>query len=141
MASEWHKVGALCGVTAEVLTVIREDTSDTTRCCCRMFESWLEKAPGTGNKPRTWSTLLKAVQSGYGAATEEGIEAELRSLKSEKEELAGNLVGEVSAGPLEQAGTTQEKVSMYWSGSHVVCVLPCDVLESAFVVLGTSQFV
>ena len=100
MASEWHTVGVLCGVTAEVLRVIREDASDTTRRCCRMFESWLEKAPGTGNKPRTWSTLLEAVQSGYGAATREGIEAELRSLRSEGE------------GP---AGTTQDKVMLHWS--------------------------
>ena len=100
MASEWHKVGVLCGVTVEVLRVIREDTSDTTRRCCRMFESWMEKTPGTGNKPRTWSTLLEAVQSGYGAATREGIEAELRSLRSEGEGLAR---------------TTQDKVGMHWS--------------------------
>ena len=88
MASEWHKVGVLCGVTAEVLRVIQEDASDTTRRCCRMFESWLEKAPGTGNKPRTWSTLLEAVQSGYGAATRVGIEAQLKLLRSEGEVLA-----------------------------------------------------
>ena len=100
MASEWHKVGVLCGVTVEVLKVIREDASDTTRRCSRMFESWLERAPGTGNKPRTWSTLLEAVQSGYGAATREGIEAELRSLKLEEE---------------VPAGTIRDKVSMHWS--------------------------
>ena len=100
MASEWHTVGVLCGVTTEVLRVIREDTSDTTRRCYRMFESWLKKASGTGNKSRTWSTLLEAVQSGYGAATREGIEAELKSLRSE---------GEVPT------GTTQDKVSMHWS--------------------------
>ena len=100
MASEWHTVGVLCGVTAEMLRVIQEDVSDTTRRCSRMFESWLEKAPGTGNKPRTWSTLLDAVQSGYGAATRECIETELRSLRSEGERLAG---------------TTQDKVGMHWS--------------------------
>ena len=119
MASEWHTVGVLCGVTAEVLRVIREDTSDTTRRCCQMFESWLKKAPGTGNKPRTWSTLLEAVQSGYGTATREGIEADLRPLRSEGE------------GPAE---TTRDEVGM-------VCVLLCDVLESAVIVLGASQLV
>ena len=100
MASEWHTVGVLCGVSAEVLRVIREDDRDTTRCCSRMFESWLEKAPGTGNRPRAWSTLLEAVQSGYGAATREGIEAELLSWKPEGEGLAG---------------TTRDKVSMHCS--------------------------
>ena len=100
MASKWHRVGVLCGVSVEVLSVIREDASDTTSRCSQMFESWLEKAPGTGNRPRTWSTLLEAVQSGYGAATSESIEAELRSWKPEGE------------GP---AGTTRDKVSMHWS--------------------------
>ena len=100
MASEWHSVGVLCGVTVEVLRVIQKDASDTTSHCRRMFESWLEKAPGTGNKPRTWCTLLEAVQSGYGAATREGIEAELRSLKLEEE---------------VPAGTTRGKVGMHWS--------------------------
>ena len=98
IASEWHTVGVLCGVTAEVVRVIREDDSSTTRRCCRMFESWMKKAPGTGNKPRTWSTLLEAVQSGYGTATRERIEAELRSLRLEEE------------GP---AGTARDKVSMH----------------------------
>ena len=46
------------------------------------------------------STLLEAVQSGHGAATREGIEAELRLLKLEGE------------GP---AGATQGKVGMHWS--------------------------
>ena len=100
MASEWHKVGVLCGVTTEVLRVIQKDASDTTSRCCRMFESWLEKTTGTGNKPRTWSTLLEAVQSGYGAATRESIEAQLKSLRSEGE------------GPAE---TTRDKVGMHWS--------------------------
>ena len=46
------------------------------------------------------STLLEVGQSGHGAATRKGVEAELLLLKSEGE------------GP---AGTTQEKVSMHCS--------------------------
>ena len=44
------------------------------------------------------STLMKVVQSTNGAATREGIEAELRSLKFERK------------GP---AGTVRDKVSMH----------------------------
>ena len=42
------------------------------------------------------STLLEGGQSGHGAATREGIEAELRLLKSEGEEPAGTTQGKVS---------------------------------------------
>ena len=48
------------------------------------------------------STLLDAGRSGHVAATREGIEAELRSLRSK---------GEVPA------GTTRDKVGMHWSES------------------------
>ena len=46
----------------------------------------------------TCAPQLEAVQSGFGAATGEGIEAELRSGKPEGEGLAG---------------TTRDKVSMH----------------------------
>ena len=46
------------------------------------------------------STLPEVGQSGYGAATREGVEAELKSLKSEWE---------------VPAGTTRDKVGMNWS--------------------------
>ena len=46
------------------------------------------------------STLLEMGRCGSGAATREGVEVELRSLKSEWE---------------RPAGTTRDKVSMHWS--------------------------
>ena len=96
MASEWYTVGVLCGVTVEKLRVIEKDASDTTGRCSRMFESWLLKAHGTGNMPRTWATLLEAVQSGYGAAIKEDIEADLRSWNPEGERLAATTGDKVS---------------------------------------------
>ena len=96
MASEWYTVGVLCGVTVEKLRVIEKDASDTTGRCSRMFESWLVKEHGTGKMPRTWATLLEAVQSGYGAAIKEGIEADLRSWNPEGERLAGTTGDKVS---------------------------------------------
>ena len=51
-------------------------------------------------RTRTCATQLEVVQSGFGAVTGEGIEAELRSGKPEGEGLPG---------------TIRDKVSMHWS--------------------------
>ena len=51
-------------------------------------------------RARTCATQLEVVQSGFGAATGEGIEVELWLGKPEGEGLAG---------------TTQDKVGMHWS--------------------------
>ena len=51
-------------------------------------------------RARTCATQLEAVQSGFGAATREGIEAELWLGKPEGEGLAG---------------TTRSRVSVHWS--------------------------
>ena len=96
MSSKWHKVGILCGLTAQVLSAIQADNpANSEKCCSLMFESWLQKKPGGGDKPRTWATLLEAVQTCCKGATRESIEAELLLLDKHSE---GDVSDEVSIG-------------------------------------------
>ena len=80
MAALWFPVGAQCGINKDVLcTIGKEFTGNPQSCCTRMFESWLQNTPGTGDMLRIWATVLEAVRMYYGEIVTECITAELQS--------------------------------------------------------------
>ena len=81
----WTPVGLQCGISADILrTICKEFPANTQTCCTRMFESWLQNTPGTGDMPRTWATVLEAVRIYYGEVVSDHITAELQSPAVEK---------------------------------------------------------
>ena len=87
IAKEWHRVGMYCEITLENLEVIKTDAVNPIDCCSQMFEMWLRKAPGTGDKLRTWDTLLYAVQMGHGQQASEDIQLVLEQATATKDKV------------------------------------------------------
>ena len=50
------------------------ESNDLELCCLEMFEYWLKEARGTGESPRTWSTILSAVGDCLGHDIADNIE-------------------------------------------------------------------
>jgi hypothetical protein len=61
----WHLIGQLLGIQEVVLSEIEEEArkgrSVVSKQACEMFQLWLERAEGTGDEERSWSTILKAL--------------------------------------------------------------------------------
>ena len=99
VSSRWDYVGLQLGMTPERLKVIeREQFVKMEDCCTAMFREWLQGAPGTGIKKRSWEIVLRAVESGHGTTAEEEI---------------GKGLKEVSAQPDYKAVGISDKVRTY----------------------------
>ena len=61
----WYTVGLQLGISQYNLETIQTNKS-TSHCFREMFSSWLNGEQHTGNKPRTWETLLQAVAAVFG---------------------------------------------------------------------------
>ena len=61
----WYNVGLQLGISEYKLATIQTNKS-TCQCCREMFLSWLKGEQHTGNKLRTWETLLQAVAAVFG---------------------------------------------------------------------------
>ena len=69
--SEWKMFGLFLGVEASTLDNIEASRSHEGVSVCMMYlvRQWLRNDSGTGNKPRTWETVVKAVNdTGSGFA-------------------------------------------------------------------------
>ena len=53
------------------------ESHDVKLCCLEMFECWLQGSRGTGGSPRTWSTVLSAVEDSLGCDVTDSIERAL----------------------------------------------------------------
>ena len=81
VSSRWDHVGLQLGMTPERLKVIeREQFMKMEDCCIAMFREWLQGAPGTGIKKRSWEVVLCAVESGHGTTAEEEIRKGLKEV-------------------------------------------------------------
>ena len=63
--------------TAILKTFKATESHDLKLCCLEMFECWLEGSRGTGESPRTWSTVLSAVGDCLGHDAADSIERAL----------------------------------------------------------------
>ena len=53
------------------------ESHDAKLCCLEMFECWLQESRRTGESPRTWSTVLYAVEDCLGRDVADNIERAL----------------------------------------------------------------
>ena len=83
---QWDHVGLQLGVTPERLKVIEREKMED--CCTAMFREWLQGAPGTGIKKRSWEVVLCAVESGHGTTAEEEIRNGLKEVDAQPDTAA-----------------------------------------------------
>ena len=78
-AHEWLNIGVYLGMDVAILKDCKATESiDLKLCCLEMYEHWLQESKGTGEKPRTWSTVLSAVKASVGHNAAESIEMGLK---------------------------------------------------------------
>ena len=78
IAQEWLLIGVHLGMEVALLKTFKATEShDVKLCCLEMFECWLQESKGTGDSPRTWSTVLSAVEDSLGCDVADSIERAL----------------------------------------------------------------
>ena len=78
VAHKWHQLGVHLGMNVAILKTFKvTESHDVKLCCLEMFECWLEGSRGTGESPRTWSTVLSAVGDCLGCDVADSIERAL----------------------------------------------------------------
>ena len=68
IALDWYSVGLHLEIEVLTLQIIEADVHPPSveRCCRTMFTRWLSHDEGTGEAPRLWRTVLKALKNvGY----------------------------------------------------------------------------
>lgn len=78
VAQEWVQIGVHLGMEAAILKTMKPTEShDLKLCCLEMFECWLQESRGTGESPRTWSSVFSAVGDCIGHDVADGVERAL----------------------------------------------------------------
>ena len=64
VAAEWYKLGIVLKVETYVLNNITVNSvqQGVEKCCMDLFMRWLRGDKGTGSLPRTWDTIITAVE-------------------------------------------------------------------------------
>ena len=74
----WEEVGKALEVEHAVLNTVRYNEQRANRRALELFSLWSQSAVGTGSLPRTWLSLLAAVETAVGPKERERIEADLQ---------------------------------------------------------------
>ena len=77
-AAQWVAVADYLEVSYEKRAAIAASERGRVEVCCReLFNQWLQQLKGTGESPRTWSTVLSAVGDCLGCNVADNIERAL----------------------------------------------------------------
>ena len=66
VAGKWFITGLQLDITSDTLDAIRTPNGSNREHCLEMFKCWLAGEQGCGGLPRTWSSVLHAVENGCG---------------------------------------------------------------------------
>ena len=66
VASKWFATGLQLDIQPDVLDAIKTPNGSNNDHCREMFKCWLAGQQGCGNLPRTWSSVLQAVENSCG---------------------------------------------------------------------------
>lgn len=78
MAARWYEVGLSLGVEPSVLDTIKANHPGDVEGACRdLLCRWLSRGTGTGEQPREWMSILKAIKETIGESTAEEIERDI----------------------------------------------------------------
>ena len=74
------ELGKALGVKHAVLYTVRRSEQRDDGCALELLALWSQSAADTGSQPRTWHSLLAAVEIVIGCREREKVEAELNTL-------------------------------------------------------------
>ena len=80
IVTKWKEVGQALGVEHEALDTVRRSEHREDGCALELLALWSQSAAGTGSQPRTWHSLLAAVETVVRCKEREKIEAKLSTL-------------------------------------------------------------
>ena len=80
IAEKWKEVGQALGVEHAIFDTIRHSEQRVDGCALELLALWSQSAAGTGSQPRTWHSLLLAVEKVIGHREKERIEAQMQIL-------------------------------------------------------------
>ena len=80
IATKWKEVGQALGVERAVLDTVRRSEHREDGCALELLALWSQSSAGTGSQPRTWHSLLAAVETVIGRRETEKIAAKLNTL-------------------------------------------------------------
>ena len=85
VSSKWKEVGLHLGLSPNRLQMIEQQHNMMTEKdqCTVMFKKWLYGALGTGEKSRSWESVLLAVANGHSKAAEKEIKESLREVAAQ----------------------------------------------------------
>ena len=83
IAAKWKMVGYALGVQREVLNTVEYNEQKAEGCAMELLALWLHRTPGTGDQPRTWHSVIGAVETVIGPGEKERIEAKLKTLTTD----------------------------------------------------------
>ena len=64
--SKWKRFGVYLGVDPYTIANIDKDHKGVSDCMLSLVSLWVSEQSGTGDYPRTWETVVKAVKdTGY----------------------------------------------------------------------------
>ena len=61
--AQWREFGTFLHVEPAIMNGIDRDRSNVGACMLLLVETWLSHEAGTGELPRTWQTVVQAVQT------------------------------------------------------------------------------
>ena len=67
VSNKWFSTGLELNIEKNVLETIQMSGRNTEQACHEMFKCWLAKEEGYGALPRTWSSVLHAVENSCGS--------------------------------------------------------------------------
>ena len=77
VAADWSQVAIYLGVEVSVINTTEENHRSCALACAAIFEQWLSWEPGTGEKKRTWHTVLSAVEHAGHRAFSQRLKTEI----------------------------------------------------------------
>ena len=80
IAAKWWKVGQALGVKNEILDTVSCSEHREDGCALELLALWSHNAAETGSQPRTWHSLLAAVEKVIGHRERKKIEAKLNTM-------------------------------------------------------------
>ena len=80
IAAKWEEVGQALGVERAILNTVRHSEQRVEGHALELLALWSQSAAGTGSQPRTWHSLLVAVEKVIGHRQSDRLKAKLQTL-------------------------------------------------------------
>ena len=60
--AKWWHFGTFLHVKPAIMSGIKKDNINVEDCMLKLVEKWLDHEDGTGDRPRTWKTVVQVVK-------------------------------------------------------------------------------